>query len=151
MSIIEEKFKQIKLIPTDPQHPFYYLIFKDTLPPEEAYRIIHPSSNLVTKNLKEHKVKGYKRRFIFDAPESWTTFEKEFIVSLKKEMFKRHGVQMDKLKPFGPRNEKSVVIEGAVKPEDGIDMHLHDSTLLRFCVTRFWDFDKIIPDLYIHL
>ncbi len=58
---------------------------------------------------------------------------------------------MDKLKSFGPRNEKSVVIEGAVKPEDGIDMHLHDSVLLRYCITRFWDFDKIIPDLYVHL
>lgn len=30
-------------------------------------------------------------------------------------------------------------------------MHLHDSVLLRFCVSRFWDFDKIIPDLYVHL
>ena len=92
MSIIEEKFKKINTIPNDPKNPFYYFIFKDTLPPEEAYRIIHPSSNLVTKNLNETKVKGYRRRFIFDAPETWTPFEKEFIVSLKKEMFKRHGI-----------------------------------------------------------
>jgi len=47
---------------------------------------------LVTKNLKETKGKGYGRRFIFDEPESWTPFEKEFIVNLKKEMFKRHGI-----------------------------------------------------------
>ncbi len=67
----------------------------------------------MTNNLKETKVKGYKRRFIFDSYDNYTPYEKEFLADLKKEMFKRHGIEMDKFKPFGPINEDGIIIEGA--------------------------------------
>ena len=151
MRIVENKFLSKKTVTTNRQDPFLYFIYANTLPPEEAYRVIHPKTNLVTNNLKETKVKGYKRRFIFDSYDNYTPYEKEFLVGLKQEMFKRHGIEMDKFKPLGPRIEDGIVIEGAQKPESGIDMHLHDSILLRFCVARFWDINVITNDLLYHL
>ena len=71
--------------------------------------------------------------------------------SVKDELFKRHGIEIDKLKPFGPRAKSSIVNEGTNKIINGRDYHLHDAILLKFCVARFWDFDKIIPDIIYHL
>jgi hypothetical protein len=66
-------------------------------------------------------------------------------------MLKRHDIDMEKFKPFGPRKEDGIIIEAAEKPASGIDMHLHDSILLRFCVARFWDMNIITNDLLYHL
>lgn len=79
MRITEQKFNQRKTVATDRKDPFLYFIYENTLPPEEAYRVIHPKTDLVTNNLKETKIKGYKRRFIFDAQDNYTPYEKEFL------------------------------------------------------------------------
>lgn len=70
---------------------------------------------------------------------------------LKQELFKRHGIEIDKLKSFGPRAKNSIVNEGSNKIINGRDYHLHDAILLKFCTARFWDFEKIIPDIIYHL
>ena len=62
----EQKFLSTKTVTTNRKDPFLYFIYENTLPPEEAYRVIHPKTYLVTNNLKETKEKGYKRRLIFD-------------------------------------------------------------------------------------
>ncbi len=113
MRIAEKKLIARKTVTTNRKDPFLYFIYENTLPPEEAYRVIHPKTDLVTNNLKETKLKGYKRRFIFDSYDNYTPYEKEFLADLKKEMFKRHGIEMDKFKPFGPINEDGIIIEGA--------------------------------------
>lgn len=151
MRIAEKKYQKRKTVTTDRKDPFLYFIYENTLPPEEAYRVVHPKTELVTNNLLETKVKGYKRRFIFDGYDNYTPYEKEFLVQVKEEMFKRHDIEMDKFKPLGPRTEDGITVEGAEKPENGIDMHLHDSILLRFCVSRFWDMNTITNDLLYHL
>ena len=79
----EQKFLSRKTVTTNRKDPFLYFVYQNTLPPEEAYRVIHPKTDLVTNNLKETKVKGYKRRYIFDGYDNYTPYEKEFLVKLK--------------------------------------------------------------------
>jgi hypothetical protein len=46
MEEIEKKFRNRKWPLTNPKDPFFYFVYKNTLPPEEAYRVIHPKKDL---------------------------------------------------------------------------------------------------------
>jgi len=40
MTRLDQEYSQMKDLPSDPLHPIYYHVFKNTLPLEQAYRIV---------------------------------------------------------------------------------------------------------------
>ena len=65
--------------PDDPLHPFYYHVFRHTLPPEAAYRAVPKTTDIVAEDMKWVKKKGRNRRLIFGGWGNYTEFEKEQI------------------------------------------------------------------------
>ena len=66
-------------------------------------------------------------------------------------MLKQKGIDLDKLKEFGPRAQTETVIEGAEKVIDGRDPFFTDMDILRMVNGRSYDMARIIRDLYYHL
>ena len=66
-------------------------------------------------------------------------------------MKKEHNIDLDKPKGYGPRVADGIVVPGSQKVEDGSDALLQDGNILRFCVSRGFDVDKVVSELLSHL
>ena len=126
-------------LPKNSQSPFYYHVYADTIPVEYHYRLIPPDIKLVSKSAQEFRVKGYRRRFIYQGWNNYTEFEKESIQLVKQTLKEKYGIDLSVKKDFGPRNQDSVLIVPTGKVENGSDFHLKESDILRMLVTRYFD------------
>jgi len=97
------------------------------------------------------KQKGFKRRYIFEGWNNYTEFELKVLQQVKDELKSKHGIDLDKPKDYGPRDESSMCKRGTMDIVSGRDFDLRDSELIRFCVCRQFKLDNIIPDLLYHL
>ena len=79
----ESKYKAMVGMPKDPKHPFFYHVYLDTLPPEQAYRLKPKRRFAITNNQEEMKVKGYKRRYYYDGWSNHTKFELDWVEKVK--------------------------------------------------------------------
>ena len=71
--------------------------------------------------------------------------------TVKKELKKRHNIDFDKLKPFGPRKSDGVVEEMSVNMTNGRDINMDDYKILQLLHAKCWKMDDIIHDLYTHM
>jgi hypothetical protein len=71
-------------------------------------------------------------------------------MDIKSEFKKKHGIDLDVVKPFGPRNEESKFTEGTNQVVNGRDKLLEDQYLMRFAIARYFDIDMIVNDLKLH-
>jgi hypothetical protein len=131
--------------------PFYYHIYQDSLPPEAAYRILHPKKDQVTTDIAHMKVKGYKKRAIFKGYKNWTDVEKEWMQKVKDELISQHGIDLNIVKPYGPRMPDGKVTPGENKIVSGRDPMWQEYMLLRMIVAYKFDMPSIIKNLLIHL
>lgn len=118
---------------------------------EEAYRIVHAKKGQVTRDIADFKQKGYKKRAIYSGYSNWTELEKEWIVKVKDELRKNHNIDLDVIKPFGPRNPNSVVIEGTNPIVSGRDPNWREYKLLKYIVAYKFNMPNIIKNLVYHL
>ena len=139
-------------VPDDPRHPFYYHIYTHTLPPELCYRVIPKNKNQVNISQEWYKKNKANRRMVFDGWNNYTQFEAQLVATLKSEMRKRHGIDLTKLKKFGPRPDNSTISEYDAKHiVNGKDIFLNDDHLLRFIVARDLKMEDCVKDMLTHL
>ena len=100
--------------PDDKLHPYYYHVYSQTLPPEQAYRIKRAEIGRVSTTLEESRSKSFmkRRRFIYQGYNNYTELEKEWILMIKEEMQQKHNIDLDKKKAYGPRTKTGAWIEG---------------------------------------
>ena len=147
----ETVYRQFPKMPADPNHPFFYHVYSDTLPPREAYLLKSDLRDITTESLESTRLKTYKRRHFYDGWNNYTPFEKSFIQQVKNQIKQDYGIDLDKLKDYGPRAENGIVVPGTQKVLDGRDQLFGDSNILRFCVSRAFDMSRVVPDLMSHL
>lgn len=75
--------------------------------------MVPASRNWVTHSVEETKVKGYKRRTIFDGWNNFTEFEKEWIEKVKDELLSKYGINLAGYKAFGPRVPNGIFKKGS--------------------------------------
>ena len=136
---LEKTYMKRTKLPVNGSDPFYYHIFSTSLPPEQAYRIIHPKKDQKTLDIAHFKQKGYKKRAIYLGYSNWTELEKEWIVKVKDELRKNHKIDLDVIKPFGLRAPNSSVIEGTNPIVSGRDPLWKDYMLLKYIVAYKFD------------
>lgn len=119
----------------------YYHVYSSTLPPEAAYRIIPEGKDIVTINLKWAQEKKANRRKYFHGWSNWTDFEVSFLRELKSQMLKRHKIDLNHVKPFGPRGPPGFCRIGTNAVVSGRDLFLHDYELLKFAVARTFNME----------
>jgi hypothetical protein len=95
-------------------------------------------------------MKGYKKRAIYRGYSNWTDLEKEMMVKVKDELRKNHNVDLDVIKPFGPRMPNSIVTEGESPVVSGRDPLWEDFMLLRMIVAYKFDMPNIIKNIMFH-
>jgi hypothetical protein len=66
--------------------------------------------------------KKYKRRYIYSGWNNYTKFELEYIDKVKKELKENHSIDLDIIKPFGPRHASGYCVEKSQKIENGKDV-----------------------------
>lgn len=101
--------------------------------------------------MKWVKKKGRNRRTIFGGWGNFTDFEKEWVEKIKDEAKKQLGVDLRKLKAFGPRSEDGAVVEGSHEIVSGRDALFDDALLMRMISASYFDVDVTMGYLRYHL
>ena len=148
---LEKTYLKRTRCPAKGSDPFYYHIYKSTLPLERAYRLVHPKRNQVTTDIAHFKLKGYKKRQIYIGYNNWTALEKEWMVKVKDELRLNHNIDLDIIKPFGPRTTNGFVTEGETKVIPGVDPMWEEYMLLKYIVAYKFDMAEIVKNMIYHL
>lgn len=130
--------------------PFYYHIYTDSLPPECSYRLVHPKKDQVTTDINHFKIKGYKKRAIFKGYNNWTDLEKEWMQKVKDELRMNHNIDLDVVKPYGPRMPNSICTQGENEIVNGRDPQWEEYMLLRYIVAYKFEMPTIIKNILYH-
>jgi hypothetical protein len=73
------------------------------------------------------------------------------ISDVKDQMLKTYKIDLNKIKPFGPRSKDGYFVEhsNAIR-DDGVDADFFDEHILRFCQGRKWKIDQVCKSLIYH-
>ena len=97
------------------------------------------------------KKSGYKRRWFYKGWNNYTKFERDQIQLVKNAMRSKYKIDLDRVKPYGPKPEDSCFKEGTNEVVSGHDESFGDDNILRFCYGRRWNVEAICSDLIYHL
>jgi hypothetical protein len=115
MKKFEEEVLANKQLSDDPRHPMYYIVYSNSLPHEQAYRMIDSRKDIkVPQNKKDtQSKKTYKRRYLYDGWNNWTDFEKESVEKVKQMLLEKKGIDVSLKKDYGPRTQDGFVKQGS--------------------------------------
>ena len=102
----------MKEMPQDTNHPFFYHVYTDTLPPKDAYLLNPVKKNQKTESMEAARLPTHKGRYYYGGWNNFTPFEKDFIRKVKEELKNNHGLDLNESKDYGPRVSNGIVING---------------------------------------
>ena len=111
MLLLENKYFKRTKLPTSGKDPIWYHVFQNSLPLEQAYRVVPSWKDRKVSKPEELKVKGFKKRQFFSGWNNYTDAEMKIAKDIKAEL-KKHGIDLDNVKSFGPRADNSAFTKG---------------------------------------